>query len=403
MSSNGMVRRDDAAQASHGITRALVPQSMPEAWQFAQAAAKSNLYAVKSAESALMILSTGLDLGLAPSQALRGIDIIEGKPRLSADLMVAVVKARRDLCKYFRLVESTDERAEWETWREGEPEPVRMAFTKADAEKAGLWGRSTWKAHARTMLRHRAASQLARAVFQDVLFGIYTPDEHDDIRESRAHEPPPAPQRATVSNLRAVEHRSKPSEQVTPESPAEDVAPSPHSGGTPIPPNPSDPIHGLAEEDVVRIEKYKARIAAASSLVDLNALAPEIKALPEAMRRELRPVFEARREELRRPPPAGGPGPRPANDGEAKGEAHEGGEADGPQAKAWREHLAAHAHPQAVANSYAKHLGEYGPAERMAAIAYERAVALDPVLTREAFERACKAACERREKKARAA
>jgi hypothetical protein len=334
---NGMVRRDDAAP-QHGITRALVPQSMPEAWQFAQAAAKSNLYAVKSPEAALMILSTGLDLGLGPSQALRGIDIIEGKPRLSADLMVAVVKARRDLCKYFRLVESLDESATWETWREGEPEPVKMTFTRADAEKAGLWGRNTWKAHARTMLRHRAASQLARAVYQDVLFGIYTPDEIDDIRESRGHEPaPPSSQRVPVS--------------LVPQPP-----PAPEPGDAF-----EDPVAQMPDEAVSELETWRKRIEACATMSDLTSLKPQLAALPEAMRRELRPVFEARREELRKPTPPAGGGNRPANDaGEAKGEGAEGeAPADG-SPQAYAAHLAALPHVNAVVNSAAKHSVHWG-------------------------------------------
>jgi hypothetical protein len=195
------------------IARALVPGGMKEAVDFATAAAKSGLYQVRSPEAALMIIATGMELGLAPSQALRGIDIIEGKTRLSADLMVAVVRGRKSVCKYFRLVESTDERATWETHRVGEAAPVRMTFTKADAERAGLWGKRTWATHPRVMLRHRAASQLARAVYQDVLFGTYTPDEIEEIpavrvEVTRVDEPAPTepnPWAARIPSARGKE------------------------------------------------------------------------------------------------------------------------------------------------------------------------------------------------------
>jgi len=149
-----------------------------------------------------VIMITGHELGLSPMQALRGLHVVEGRPVLSADLIVGLVK-KHPACKYFRLVESTDERATYETLREGEPEPTRITWTIQQAVKAGLTGRSNWKAHPAAMLRARASAALARAVYPDVAMGIYDPDEALDFIdasrvsvvkprvEAKAKAPPP--------------------------------------------------------------------------------------------------------------------------------------------------------------------------------------------------------------------
>src|SRR5690606_7736603 len=149
-----------------------------------------------------VIMITGHELGLSPMQALRGLHVVEGRPVLSADLIVGLVK-KHPACKYFRLVESTDERATYETLREGEPEPTRITWTIQQAAKAGLTGRQNWKAHPAAMLRARASAALARAVYPDVAMGIYDPDEALDFIdasrisvakprvEAKAKAPPP--------------------------------------------------------------------------------------------------------------------------------------------------------------------------------------------------------------------
>jgi hypothetical protein len=148
---------------------------------------------------AYVILLFGRELGLAPMQSMLNVDLVEGKPRLNAQMTVALVK-RSPLCRYFRLVESTDERATWETLREGEPEPTRLSFTIEQANRAGLKG-NNWQRHPAAMLRHRAAQSLARAVYQDVIGNVYDDDEISEMREAARAEmmtapPPPAARKA---------------------------------------------------------------------------------------------------------------------------------------------------------------------------------------------------------------
>jgi hypothetical protein len=107
-------------------------------------------------------------------------------------MMVGVVKMHGDVCAYFRMVESTDSIATYETQRRGEPTPVKLSYTIQQANAAGLTGKGTWKAHPAAMLRARCSSALARIVYPDLVNGLYDPDEIED-----------AP-RASVSAVSAV-------------------------------------------------------------------------------------------------------------------------------------------------------------------------------------------------------
>lgn len=167
-----------------GPSRVVLPQSFRELWEFANAAAKSGLYAVRSPEAALVILQTGMELGLMPTQSLRGIHVVQGRPVLSADLCVAVVQAS-PLCEFWHTVESTPERCTIETRRRGAPALVSKTWTAEDAKRAELSGKGIWKQYPAQMLRHRCAADLAREVYPDLLLGIYVPAEFEDPREMR--------------------------------------------------------------------------------------------------------------------------------------------------------------------------------------------------------------------------
>jgi type IV secretory pathway VirB10-like protein len=74
----------------------------------------------------------------------------------------------------------TPERSTYAAKRRGGTE-FRFSFSWEDATKAGLTGRATYKADPAEMLRHRARSKCVRAVFPDVVAGLYSRDEADDI------------------------------------------------------------------------------------------------------------------------------------------------------------------------------------------------------------------------------
>lgn len=169
------------------------PRNIDEAINLAKVLHASRLLprGLTTPEAVVATIITGAELGLSPMQAIRSIHIIDGKPTMSSDLMVAMVK-RHEACKFFRLVESSGQVATYETQRAGDPEPTRMSFSIEEAKSAGLASKDVWKKFAAAMLRARCASSLARAVYPDLVMGIYDPDELDNTHapEPRDVTPP---------------------------------------------------------------------------------------------------------------------------------------------------------------------------------------------------------------------
>lgn len=162
------------------------PTNLGELQTLAKSAAASRFFGAQSPEQALMIMMAGKDLGLSYTQSLRAFHVIEGRPALSADGMVAVCLAHRDICEYFRVVESDDRHAVVETKRVGNP-PRKMTFTIEEAQRAGLVKeKSNWAKWPGRMCVARAKSFLAREEYADLLMGLYDPDElRDSAREER--------------------------------------------------------------------------------------------------------------------------------------------------------------------------------------------------------------------------
>jgi hypothetical protein len=161
---------------------ALIPRSIDEISSLAEKLAKSTLIPEAMREkmpNVLVTILAGQELGLAPMAALRSIHVIEGKPVLSADTMVAVVLGSGK-AEYFTRVAEGLESVTYETLRVGAKEPRRCTWTKDMAKAAGLHLKDNWRAYLRAMLASRAKSELARDVYPDVLAGCYSHDEARD-------------------------------------------------------------------------------------------------------------------------------------------------------------------------------------------------------------------------------
>lgn len=175
--SNGTALAVVAPSSVTNATTQLEPSTAEQAFWLASQLVKSGLLGknINKPEAAFAIILAGRELGLTAMQSLRSIHIIEGKPTLSSDLMVALVK-RSPTCRSFKLVESTNDSATYETDRIGEG-VTRMSFTIEDAKLAGLAGKDNFRKYPAAMLRARCIAALARVVYPDVLVGIYEENE----------------------------------------------------------------------------------------------------------------------------------------------------------------------------------------------------------------------------------
>lgn len=188
----------------------LEPSNMAELMQFSTWLAKSQLIPKalqgKPADVAIVLMK-GRDLGLTSMQALATINVIEGKPVMASELIVALCVRNSEVCEFFRLVESTAEKATFEAKRRGSPSATRITWTIQQAQRAGLLGKDNWKRHTEAMLRWRASAALARAEFPDLTLGIVTPEEAEEIastgeaRDVTPQSPPAATRTEEVKNL----------------------------------------------------------------------------------------------------------------------------------------------------------------------------------------------------------
>lgn len=128
-----------------------------------------------------LVLLTARDLGIAPTFGLSKIHVVDGKPTLAAEAMLALgLQHGHDLW----VEETTSSRAVAKGRRRGSDRVQEVVYTIDDAAAAGLAGKGPWKAHPAAMLRARAISSLCRFVIPDVLMGVsYTPDEAEEAAE----------------------------------------------------------------------------------------------------------------------------------------------------------------------------------------------------------------------------
>jgi hypothetical protein len=161
----------------------LEPQSAQHAFALARKLHESRLYTKFPNHEAIgAIIIRGRELGLGALTSLDLFHIVEGRPTMSAHLIVGLVKQHPD-CEYFQCVKHGTESATWRTRRKGEPEPTELTFTMDDARQADLLrpsrsGKpSQWDRRPKTMLRWSAGRELARLVYPDICGGIFSDDE----------------------------------------------------------------------------------------------------------------------------------------------------------------------------------------------------------------------------------
>jgi hypothetical protein len=129
----------------------------------------------------------GAELGLGPLQAINSIAIINGKPAVYGDAMLALVRGS-GLCEdIIEMIKGEGDLATavCDARRKGS-EPVVRAFSVHDAKRAGLWDKAgPWKQYPLRMLQMSARVRVKRRI-PDVLRGVLSAEEAADIpREPR--------------------------------------------------------------------------------------------------------------------------------------------------------------------------------------------------------------------------
>lgn len=161
------------------MSTALVPMDSLE--RMAAAVASSKLFGITNPEQALALMLVAQAEGLHPATAARDYHIIQGRPSLKADAMLA---------RYL----SSGGKVEWHdhtdtkvaaTFTHPAGGSLKIEWDMERAKKAGLGGKDMWAKYPRQMLRARVISEGIRATNPAVATGIYTPEEVMDMEPTR--------------------------------------------------------------------------------------------------------------------------------------------------------------------------------------------------------------------------
>jgi len=169
--------------------QSLVPTTMTEMELFAEKLSKSILvpkdYQGKPA-NCFVAIQWGLECGLAPLQALQSIAVINGKPSMYGDALLAMVRADS---RCLGVHEEQDGGVATciikRKHSDGSVEEVKRTFSMKQAQQAGLSNRPTWKAYPERMLQHRARGNAIRDAFPDVIHGLISAEEAQDYDEPK--------------------------------------------------------------------------------------------------------------------------------------------------------------------------------------------------------------------------
>ena len=218
----------------------LAPSSLQEAMDFANMLSKSNLVPKDyqgNPSNCIIAMQWGLEIGLQPLQAMQSIAVINGRPAIWGDAMLALVRGSGQL-EYIHE-DPTDDGCTVRLKRKGEPEAERT-FTKEDAKKAGLSSKQgPWTQYPKRMMQLRARAFALRDVFPDVLRGVFIAEEAQDMPAEKhmgtADEVQPSVQRLDKPASRADKARAAVASRKA-EAPAttlEDVLNAIHAATTP--------------------------------------------------------------------------------------------------------------------------------------------------------------------------
>ena len=122
----------------------------------------------------------GAELGISPIRAVNSIHVIEGRPSISANLMLTLVRERIPSFQ-LEVMEAGPTISKVRHRRSREDDWQVASYTIEEAKLAGLTGKAIYQKHPAEMLFARNTSRLCRWGYSDVLAGmVHTPEELEE-------------------------------------------------------------------------------------------------------------------------------------------------------------------------------------------------------------------------------
>jgi len=150
---------------------------------------------ISEPEQVITIVQHGKELGLTPHIALNNIHVIAGRPVISSSMLGAMLKKHHvewTITDDFTTVpgpggKGEDKKTSYEFyWKSSITERVMsttFSITWNQMALAGYTEKSNWKKYPKEMMRARCLSYAVRALFPEVLLGMYSDVEINDIAE----------------------------------------------------------------------------------------------------------------------------------------------------------------------------------------------------------------------------
>jgi hypothetical protein len=154
----------------------------------AQAIAESKLFGIQTPAQALALGLLCQAEGRHPAEAARDYHIINGKPSLKSEAMLARFQQAGGRVEWHEYTHDSVSG----TFSHPQGGTLKVSWTMQDATRAGLTSNPTWKKFPRQMLKARCISEAVCGIFPAVLSGLYAPEEVSDITTVYT-EPAPAP------------------------------------------------------------------------------------------------------------------------------------------------------------------------------------------------------------------
>ena len=284
------------------------PKSTAEAMELAKTLASSQLIPKAFQQrpgDVFVAMMWSHSLGIPIVQGLQGIAVINGKPSLYGDALLAVCMGSGQMADIEETVTGSADNltATCKVTRRGKPTPVVSTFSMADARAAGLLGKpGPWKQYTSRMLKMRARAFALRDAFPDVLSGIASAEEMQDVEgtatekatENVAEQVAKMPRRRSKLPVQAPKEGTE-AEVVKPAAPAQEL---------PLPPEPEPapelaPEAPAAEGEEIGLLAMEAKVNACENLRDLYAFFDTLSVAQKADE-SLKAVFVHRREEIQK-------------------------------------------------------------------------------------------------------
>ena len=135
-------------------------------------------------DEAIARISYGKSLNMSPKLALTNTMIVNGNMTIWGDALPAVIY-QSGLMEYKEeTFDATTMTAICTIKRKDMARPETRTFSMEDAKIAGLWGKNVWAKYPKRMLQQRARTYAFRDIFPDVLQGMITTEEAQEISDN---------------------------------------------------------------------------------------------------------------------------------------------------------------------------------------------------------------------------